>query len=137
MSISLPGFTPASSQAPPPGPEPAWERLVAALARHAGDGVVVAFSGGLDSAVLLDAALEAIPRERVVAFTAVSPSLAALERDEARRISRELGARHVEREPHELSRPGYVANAGDRCYHCKAELFDVIHAAAAEWGASR
>lgn len=97
----------------------------------------MAFSGGLDSAVLLDAALAALPKERVLAFTAVSPSLAALEREEARRIVQELGARQVERETRELDRAAYVANAGDRCYHCKAELFDVIRGAAAELGLDR
>ena len=53
-----------------------WERLVATLAPYRDEGLIVAFSGGLDSAVLLDAALEAVGKERVVAFTAVSPSLA-------------------------------------------------------------
>ncbi len=129
MSLPLPGFAPAASAS--------WERLVAALAPYADEGLVVAFSGGLDSAVLLDAALAALPSERVVAFTAVSPSLPALEREEARGIVRELGARQVERETRELDRPGYVANAGDRCYHCKTELFDVIHRSASELGVAR
>ena len=56
-------------------PDPAWTRLLDVLAPHRDTGLVVAFSGGLDSAILLDAALEALGRERVTAFTAVSPSL--------------------------------------------------------------
>lgn len=122
---------------PPPSPEAAWKRLLAALAPHRDAGLVVAFSGGLDSAVLLDSALTALGNGRVVAFTAVSPSLPALELQEARRIASELGAPLVEQATDELARPGYVANAGDRCYHCKSELFEVVHRTAHEMGLHR
>lgn len=128
-TLELPGLAPAAGAA--------WSRLLLALEPHRADGIVVAFSGGLDSSVLLDAALAALGPDRVVAFTAVSPSLPAREREEARAIAAELGARHVERETHELERPDYVANGGDRCYHCKSELFDAIHAAAADLGLTR
>jgi pyridinium-3,5-biscarboxylic acid mononucleotide sulfurtransferase len=114
-----------------------WERLKETLAPHHGSGVIVAFSGGLDSSLLLDAALEALGRERVVAFTAVSPSLAALERADARRIAAELGARHHEEETSELDDPGYAANAGDRCFFCKRELFSVIDAAKERLGVTK
>ncbi|HKC26134.1 MAG TPA: ATP-dependent sacrificial sulfur transferase LarE [Thermoanaerobaculia bacterium] len=103
-----------------------WERLRAALLPHRETGVVVAFSGGLDSSVLLDAAVEALGARRVAAFTAVSPSLSARDLADARRIASEIGTAHHEEETSELSDPGYVANAGDRCFFCKRELFSVI-----------
>lgn len=106
--------------------DPAWTRLLDALAPHRDTGLVVAFSGGLDSAILLDAALEALGRERVTAFTAVSPSLSQRELAEARRVAEELGVPLETAETFELDDPGYVANAGNRCYFCKKELFSAI-----------
>ncbi len=93
--------------------------------------VVVAFSGGVDSAFLLKVAVDTLG-DRAVALTALSDSYPAWELDEARALARALGARMIEIETREMDRPGYRANAGDRCYHCKAELFDV----AALFGAS-
>ncbi len=119
------------------GADTSWERLLATLAPHREEGVIVAFSGGLDSAVLLDAALEAVGREKVVAFTAVSPSLAAAELAEARRIAADLGATLREEPTHELDDPGYVANAGDRCFFCKRELFAVIERTRSRLGLGR
>lgn len=105
---------------------PSWDRLLSTLSPYTGGGLIVAFSGGLDSAVLLDAALHALGPARVIAFTAVSPSLAASELADVRRIAGELGA-HLHEEPtSELDDPAYVANGGDRCYFCKKELFSVI-----------
>ncbi len=88
--------------------------------------LMVAFSGGIDSAFLLAAAVRALGSEHVVAATAVSPSLAAAELDAAARIAAELGVQHVTETTDELSRDGYRANAGDRCYFCKAELLDTL-----------
>lgn len=85
-------------------------------------GAVVAFSGGVDSTALLHACREALG-DRVVAVTADSPSLPRSELAEAQALARELGVRHVVLPTHEIDRPGYRANAGDRCYHCKQELF--------------
>jgi uncharacterized protein len=70
----------------------------------------------------------------VVAATAVSPSLPAEERTAAHAFALGLGVRHEQPRTHELSRPGYVANAGDRCAFCKAELVDVLTPLAAELG---
>jgi uncharacterized protein (TIGR00268 family) len=89
-------------------------------------GVLVAFSGGVDSGVVLAAAVRALGADRVVAATAVSPSLPAVERDAAHAFATSLGVRHEQPRTDELSRPGYVANAGDRCAFCKAELVDVL-----------
>ncbi|MBL4845389.1 MAG: ATP-dependent sacrificial sulfur transferase LarE [Planctomycetes bacterium] len=88
--------------------------------------VVVAFSGGVDSTLLLALALEALGPERVVAVTAASESLPASELSACRGLAKQLGARHEVFRTQELARPGYVANAGDRCYHCKTELFEVV-----------
>src|SRR4051795_767956 len=97
-------------------------------------GVLVAFSGGVDSGMLLAAAVRALGADRVVAATAVSPSLPAAERAGAVDFAVGLGVRHEQPATDELSRPGYVANAGDRCAFCKAELVDVLTPLAAELG---
>jgi pyridinium-3,5-biscarboxylic acid mononucleotide sulfurtransferase len=94
--------------------------------------VLVAFSGGADSAFLLAAAVRALGPERVVAATAVSPSLAASELADAAAFARDLGVPHHAPHTDEMSREGYRANAGDRCYFCKSELLDVLHPLAAE-----
>jgi uncharacterized protein len=89
-------------------------------------GVVVAFSGGVDSGMLLAAAVRALGADRVIAATAVSPSLPASERAGAAAFAASLGVRHELPATHELDRAGYVANAGDRCAFCKTELVDVL-----------
>jgi uncharacterized protein len=106
-------------------------RLDAILVEAAAHGpLVVAFSGGADSAFALAAAVRALGPARVVAATTVSPSLATGELDAARAFAAGLGVRHVTPATHELDRDGYVANAGDRCYYCKSELVDVLTALA-------
>jgi len=93
---------------------------------HAAGSVLVAFSGGADSAFLLAAAARALGTDRVVAATAVSASLPAAELADAQAFAAELGIRHEALDTDEMSRDGYRANAGDRCYFCKAELLDVL-----------
>jgi uncharacterized protein len=88
--------------------------------------VLVAFSGGADSAFLLAAAVRALGPDRVVAATAVSPSLALDELPAAQGFTAALGVRHLTPGTDELSRPGYVANGTDRCFHCKATLLDTL-----------
>jgi uncharacterized protein (TIGR00268 family) len=97
-------------------------------------GVLVAFSGGVDSGVLLAAAVRALGPDRVVAATAVSPSLPAAERAGAAAFAASLGVRHEFPRTDELSRAGYRANAGDRCAFCKSELVDVLTPLAARLG---
>jgi uncharacterized protein len=87
--------------------------------------VAVAFSGGVDSSLLLAEARRVL-RDRAVAVIGVSPSLAAWELEEAREVAAFLAAPLLEIPTHELSREGYRANRGDRCYFCKAELFERI-----------
>ncbi len=105
------------------------DRLLAGL-----DGVLVAFSGGADSAFLLAAAVSALGRDRVAAATAVSASLPASELGGAREFAAGLGVRHELPGTDEMNRPGYAANAGDRCYFCKAELLDVLRPVADRLG---
>lgn len=97
-------------------------------------GLLVAFSGGADSAFLLAAAVRALGPERVVAATAVSPSLATDELPAAQAFAASLGVRHVTPSTDELSRAGYVANGADRCFHCKATLLDALRPLAASLG---
>jgi uncharacterized protein len=96
------------------------------------DGLLVAFSGGTDSAFLLAAAVRALGADAVVAATAVSASLPAHELDAAAQFAAGLGVRHLTPRTDEMARDGYRANAGDRCYFCKAELLDVLRPLARE-----
>jgi pyridinium-3,5-biscarboxylic acid mononucleotide sulfurtransferase len=107
--------------------------LESRLRRHGR--VVVAFSGGADSAFLLAAAVRALGADNVVAATAVSGSLPGAELAAARDFAADLGVRHLTPDTHEMEREGYRANAGDRCYFCKAELLDVLGPAAEREGA--
>jgi uncharacterized protein len=88
-----------------------------------GGRTLVAYSGGVDSALLLVEA-NAILGEDAVGVIARSPSLPEAELEAALRTASEAGARVRVVETHELDRDAYRANSGDRCYHCKAELFE-------------
>lgn len=96
-------------------------------------GVLVAFSGGVDSTFLLAVAREVL-RDRAVALTAHSPSVPEAERREARALAAVLGARHLELESHEGDDPRYVENSDQRCYHCKRELYRLCREAAGALG---
>jgi len=95
--------------------------------------VLVCYSGGIDSALVLAAARRVLG-ERAVGLTAVSPSLSASERVDARRVADAMGAEHLLVESHELDREGYVNNGPDRCFHCKSELYEIARAKADEFG---
>jgi uncharacterized protein (TIGR00268 family) len=111
------------------------DRLTALAAQFAPlPGVLVAFSGGVDSGVVLAAAVRVLGTDRVVAATAVSPSLPASERAGAAAFGEFLAVRHEFPRTDELARPGYRANAGDRCAFCKTELVDVLTPLAARLG---
>ena len=97
--------------------------------------VLVAFSGGADSAFLLAAAVRALGADQVVAATAISDSLpASRARPGARSSPSPRRAASSRPQTHEMDREGYRANAGDRCYFCKAELLDVLGPLADELG---
>ena len=85
--------------------------------------VAVAFSGGVDSAVVAKAAALACG-DGAVAVTADSPSLAAGELANAKAVAAAVGVRHRELKTDEFASPDYLANAPDRCFHCKSELYD-------------
>jgi uncharacterized protein len=87
--------------------------------------VLVAFSGGADSALLAAVASRELG-SAAVAVTAVSPSLPESERRGARAFARVQGIAHVEVCTDEAERPEYVANSGDRCFHCKSALLDAL-----------
>jgi uncharacterized protein len=94
---------------------------------------LVCYSGGVDSAFVLAVAHEVLG-PRAVGMTAVSPSLAPFEKEAAISVARQIGARHELVESHEIERPGYVANASDRCFHCKTELYDIASLKMRQWG---
>jgi uncharacterized protein len=108
------------------------ERLLARLRLL--DGVVVAFSGGVDSALVLAAAIRALPADRVRAAIADSPSLARTELTVAREVAGELGVELIELRTAELEVPGYRGNAGDRCYFCKHTVLTAVSELAARLG---
>jgi uncharacterized protein len=90
---------------------------------------LVAYSGGVDSALLLALAREALGNH-AVAFTAVSPAVAPDELEAARALARDLRVEHVERQSAELDDPHYSENPTNRCYFCKTELYDLARAEA-------
>jgi uncharacterized protein len=84
--------------------------------------VAVAYSGGVDSAVVARAAFEALG-DRAVAVTAASESLASGELEDAEALAKQIGIRHRVIRTEELADPKYLANNTDRCYFCKSELY--------------
>jgi uncharacterized protein len=94
----------------------------------------VAFSGGVDSSLVLAAAVRALGADAVVAFTAVSATYLPEELAVARDLAAGLGVRHVVVETHEFDQPSFVANPRERCYFCKRELVAELRSAAAQHG---
>jgi pyridinium-3,5-biscarboxylic acid mononucleotide sulfurtransferase len=107
------------------------EQLVAKLAEYGS--CAVAFSGGVDSAVVAKAAQLALG-ENAVLVTGKSASLAEGELQIAREVAALVGLRHLEIETEEFDNPSYVANAPNRCYHCKSELYSQLDALAERAG---
>jgi pyridinium-3,5-biscarboxylic acid mononucleotide sulfurtransferase len=96
------------------------ERLVETLRSYGR--VAVAYSGGVDSTVVAQAAFEALG-DAAIAVTAVSDSLAAGELEEAQELARTIGIRHRVIRTEEFADPNYLRNQPDRCYFCKSELY--------------
>ena len=94
--------------------------------RGYGERALVAFSGGVDSSVVLALAARALGPAKVEAVTAISPSYPLGELRVAAETASELGVAHRSVETHEVEREAYARNDELRCYHCKAELYAVL-----------
>jgi pyridinium-3,5-biscarboxylic acid mononucleotide sulfurtransferase len=109
-------------------PEEKESQLLANLAKL--PSLVVALSGGADSAYLAWAAHQALG-ERALSATAISPSYSAYDREQLTSFLQQFSIHHQFVETHEMDNASYRANAGDRCYFCKDELFRVLDELAA------
>ena len=116
--------------------EQRFARLVERLGEVVRDGLIVAFSGGVDSAFLLWAAQRAVSQTEgdVVALTTVSQSIPSRDLDDGVAFAERLGVEHVIEQSTEMGDPEYVRNDEDRCYHCKAELFRIAEHVARKGG---
>ena len=113
--------------------DPKLDRLRAILTEMGETGgVIVCYSGGVDSAFVLAVAHQTLG-ERAIGMTAVSPSLAPDEREAAVQVAKQIGARHVLVESHEIEDESYQANNVDRCFFCKSELYRISEEKSREW----
>jgi uncharacterized protein len=120
-----------SAQLPQGSPEEKERLLLARLSEISS--VIVALSGGADSAYLAWAAQRALG-DRALSVTALSPSFSAHDRNIVEEFVRTAGLHHEFVETHEIENPAYRANAADRCFFCKDELFSVLDAMAQQRG---
>ena len=95
--------------------------------------VLVCYSGGVDSALVLAVAHEVLGDE-AIGMTAVSASLAPFEKELAISVAKRIGARHELVESHEIDDPDYQRTGPDRCFHCKSELYDISSKKQKDWG---
>ncbi len=109
-----------------------WEKLLALLKQY--QRVLVAFSGGADSTLLLAAACSVLPKEDVLAVTAISASLPLKEKQATVKLAAELHVSYVPLATDELSNPSYASNPPNRCFYCKDELFRKLSPLAQERG---
>jgi uncharacterized protein len=107
------------------------DALRAAIAGH--ESALVAFSGGVDSTLVLKVAHDVLG-DRVIAVTAISASLSAREKRATLDLAAKIGALHLAVDSNELADPNYVANSPNRCYYCKSELYEICGRVARERG---
>ena len=108
-------------------------RLRGFISEKGRNGVVIAFSGGLDSSTLAYICHQ-ILGEKAAAVTAVSPIYPPWELEDAKRIAEEIGIKHILIETNELEDENFVRNPEDRCYYCKSRLLDSLQRVAEELG---
>ena len=96
--------------------------------------VLVAYSGGVDSSLLLKLALDELGPDQAVAVLANSPAYPESEQEQARELARDLGARLIEVDTEEVDLEAYRRNQPDRCFHCKEELFGTLEPVQEELG---
>src|SRR5574341_623386 len=89
------------------------------------ESVLVAFSGGIDSTLVLKAAHDALG-DRALAVTAVSPTFPEIELEWTMRLVAEIGARHRIVQTDQLQVPAFVQNDAGRCFHCKTDLYQLL-----------
>ncbi|MCL5035075.1 MAG: TIGR00268 family protein [Bacteroidetes bacterium] len=111
-----------------------YRLLKESLAGYAAEGLVVAFSGGVDSGFLVWAAEEARKEYggRLIALTTDSESMPRHDKDDVEKFVGRIGVRHVWKDSHEVNDPEYARNDPLRCYYCKTELFSIARQVAAE-----
>src|SRR3954462_1182036 len=127
-------MTPETPTTEAPATDELGARLEALRAIVRGYGsALVAFSGGAHSALVLKVAADELGA-RARAMTAVSPTMARREKARAVTFAADLGVALDVIDSHELERPGFAMNPTDRCYHCKAELLDLVQPLADKLG---
>ena len=89
------------------------------------DSVLVAYSGGIDSTVVLKLAYDQL-KDRAVGITALSPTFPASELEGAKRVAAEIGVRHELVETDQLKIPAFTENDASRCFHCKTDLYQLL-----------
>ncbi|MBT0158594.1 ATP-dependent sacrificial sulfur transferase LarE [Candidatus Bathyarchaeota archaeon A05DMB-2] len=110
-----------------------YEKLKRYIETKGKDGVVIAFSGGLDSSTLAAVSYN-ILGDRVVAVTATSPTYPPEELEEAKKVAKEIGIKLYVVETDELSNENFIKNPENRCYYCKKELLERLQKIAKELG---
>ena len=128
-------YAPSAGDATSLGDAASLDRKEAALGRALGElpSLIVAYSGGVDSAYLAYAAHRVL-RDSVLCVTADSPSYPERHRAIARRVAEQFGFQHLVIQTSEMARPEYRANPANRCYFCKHELYTHLSAIARERG---